>query len=855
MKYFLTYDEAEVFPGPRLNVVLGPNGTGKSALTHAICLACGGSPGTVGRSPDLSQFVKRGHEDDIAWAEVALFEEVKGCVVTIRRQINGKNQTSKWTMQGKASTLQEVRRYMASMKINVDNLCSFMAQDKVGHFTQQDAKGILSMTLESIMSKDDPTKTMKQVQSELASVESSKMEQGANLDRKREKVTKLQGELASMTAEKERMEKQQECKRVYKLYEMKKVVVEQLNARNKKKEAQAALDEAEKLLVNQNLALEPYEACRLSLENDLKKRQSIAARYSAKLKAECNLCKANKEDLEELDEEIVGANKSFGALTNELNKCQADLERKNNECTKLQQEIKLADEKKSRGLSEMENVNEESSRLQKEIEGINDQVYKLSNDWKICQQDIKSANKALAGLTDHSMIFKNMLEALNTFTSKNVLPMMEWIEKNSDKFKGEVFGPIASHMGVTDAGIGFMVMNHVSFNSLMTFVVTHEHDEKLLLDTKNLKKWKVDIAIVKTNEEYNGPWNSQDLGSYTELGLKGYLIDEITMPPTVKSFLCKWNNLHLVLWARTKAAASLVSDNHIAALSRKTKGFLNLYAQDISQKEPITVKFSSSVSKYAALDANPTILRNDLKYSKTPFVQGGDESEGTRERLNESIAESKENGARTQDAITELKRNSAKLTDKLGEFRARRAALKKVISAPEDTRRKLTQVERQRIAVQEKLQKLGSGENRKEMEGKIMKAMSAQFTELSAFFENCSKVCGAFVQRTSADVCSAKLSDAINTAKENIALKRGEVNNAQRNRDIVLRERDEVMGSCKIAEAAFKRYEDRYGQEKFIQIYGDCVKNCPEKTLSEIQDKMDLLEAELNEVVDNPQVS
>jgi recombinational DNA repair ATPase RecF len=29
MVNFLTYDECEVFPGPRLNIVLGPNGTGK----------------------------------------------------------------------------------------------------------------------------------------------------------------------------------------------------------------------------------------------------------------------------------------------------------------------------------------------------------------------------------------------------------------------------------------------------------------------------------------------------------------------------------------------------------------------------------------------------------------------------------------------------------------------------------------------------------------------------------------------------------------------------------------------------------------------------------------------------------
>jgi ABC-type uncharacterized transport system ATPase subunit len=48
MHNFLTFDDCEVFPGPRLNVILGPNGTGKSTVTHAICLACCGSPATVG---------------------------------------------------------------------------------------------------------------------------------------------------------------------------------------------------------------------------------------------------------------------------------------------------------------------------------------------------------------------------------------------------------------------------------------------------------------------------------------------------------------------------------------------------------------------------------------------------------------------------------------------------------------------------------------------------------------------------------------------------------------------------------------------------------------------------------------
>ena len=50
MVNFLTYDECEVFPGPRLNIILGPNGTGKSTVTHAIYLAGNGSAGQLVKS-------------------------------------------------------------------------------------------------------------------------------------------------------------------------------------------------------------------------------------------------------------------------------------------------------------------------------------------------------------------------------------------------------------------------------------------------------------------------------------------------------------------------------------------------------------------------------------------------------------------------------------------------------------------------------------------------------------------------------------------------------------------------------------------------------------------------------------
>lgn len=47
LRNFVTYTSVEIFPGPTLNMVIGPNGTGKSTLVCAICLGLGWDPKVV----------------------------------------------------------------------------------------------------------------------------------------------------------------------------------------------------------------------------------------------------------------------------------------------------------------------------------------------------------------------------------------------------------------------------------------------------------------------------------------------------------------------------------------------------------------------------------------------------------------------------------------------------------------------------------------------------------------------------------------------------------------------------------------------------------------------------------------
>lgn len=48
-----TYDELKFYPGDNLNIIIGPNGTGKSTIVAAIILGCGGEPVLLSRSKDV----------------------------------------------------------------------------------------------------------------------------------------------------------------------------------------------------------------------------------------------------------------------------------------------------------------------------------------------------------------------------------------------------------------------------------------------------------------------------------------------------------------------------------------------------------------------------------------------------------------------------------------------------------------------------------------------------------------------------------------------------------------------------------------------------------------------------------
>ena len=97
----------------------------------------------------MGQFVR--HEKEHGYTEIELFFEQGNQV--IRRDLFRDNRST-WHVNGNDSTLKNVVKIMETAKIQIDNLCQFLPQDKVGEFARMNPVQLLKATENAITDSD-----------------------------------------------------------------------------------------------------------------------------------------------------------------------------------------------------------------------------------------------------------------------------------------------------------------------------------------------------------------------------------------------------------------------------------------------------------------------------------------------------------------------------------------------------------------------------------------------------------------------------------------------------------------------------------------------------------------------------
>lgn len=325
---FVTYENAEFFPGPNLNMVIGPNGTGKSSLVCAICLGLGWGPIHLGRAGQVGEFVKHGMND--AEIEIELHRRPNDSSNhVVRSRITRENNARDYWLNGKKTSLKSVQSLTKALSIQIDNLCQFLPQDKVSSFAALSPVELLQQTLraaapEYMLEWHEELKTLRKRQ--------KKMELQDETDK--EQLERLENRQQNLHAEVERLQERINVQAKVDLLQKMIPFVEYRNAvkqyevsKEEKKKAQVRFKELENRIAPTLQSIQAKERYRDQIHIVVEERKR--ALKSAERDAD-----ALVKDIEGLAEEakrFENEANSIGIADQKMRKELAKLERKIND--------------------------------------------------------------------------------------------------------------------------------------------------------------------------------------------------------------------------------------------------------------------------------------------------------------------------------------------------------------------------------------------------------------------------------------------------------------------------------------------------------------------------------------------
>ncbi|KAF2532951.1 hypothetical protein F2Q70_00032515 [Brassica cretica] len=143
LENFMCHSNLQIEFGEWVNFITGQNGSGKSAILTALCVAFGCRAKGTQRASTLKDFIKTGCSYAVVHVEIknqgedAFKPEVYGDVIIVERRITeSASSTILKDHEGKkvSSRKDELRELVEHYNIDVENPCVVMSQDKSREF-------------------------------------------------------------------------------------------------------------------------------------------------------------------------------------------------------------------------------------------------------------------------------------------------------------------------------------------------------------------------------------------------------------------------------------------------------------------------------------------------------------------------------------------------------------------------------------------------------------------------------------------------------------------------------------------------------------------------------------------------
>ncbi|EAW08837.1 DNA repair ATPase SMC5 [Aspergillus clavatus NRRL 1] len=533
---FVTYTSAEFFPGPKLNMVIGPNGTGKSTLVCAICLGLGWGPQHLGRAKDPGEFVKHGCREATIEIELAKGPQLRRNPI-VCRTIKREGNKSSFTINGKQASRSQVLKLAQSFAIQIDNLCQFLPQDKVSEFAALTPIELLNSTQRAAAGPEmiewhDSLKKLRAEQKKLQMDNQSDKDLLSNLENRQE----------MQRGDVERMRQRAQIKRKIEMLEAVRPITRYTDGLAAYKEKQKERQRLER----------EYEDLKAELEPALR---AVNAKqdYCSRLN---EVVKHKERSIEQADRaavEIVKKIEQFDDAMKDLNG-QIEAEKKTGqnyrqEATKIQQAINRLNRELNEEPAEFDinSYNEKIREKRLAIRELESQAAEIQSKRRPLVQALKTktgqldqAERQLRGLASQSGQQEAKLQKL----SQHSYQAYKWLQDNQDKFEKEVFGPPVVTCLVKDPKYADAIESLLQRTDFIAFTTQSRNDFRTLQKALNIDMKLHDISIRTSTiplDNFRPPVSD---GELMDLGFNGWAKDYLSGPEPVLAVLCSENRLH-----------------------------------------------------------------------------------------------------------------------------------------------------------------------------------------------------------------------------------------------------------------------------------------------------------------------
>ncbi|KAH8880166.1 SMC5-like protein [Thozetella sp. PMI_491] len=538
VKDFVTYKYAEFFPGPNLNMVIGPNGTGKSSLVCAICLGLGYHHSVLGRANNFGDYVKRGERQATVEIELQGLPKAKRNY-HVRLVIDAADSKRAFYLNGKETGIRAIQGLMKDLRIQVDNLCQFLPQEKVAEFAGLGPVEYLERTMQAIA----PMETIEQ-QKELKDLYKKHKELLRHNDDGAEQLSNLEARQHALQADVDKLREREEVQQTIKLYEDAIVLLAYDEARKAHREAKDEKKQTEKDLKRLHQSAAPsLQAVNRKREYKTRIEEAIRSRERA-LRATESASEALLKDVEGAEDDMrqaaskdeaertlqVEKRKDLSAHIKKLNNLQAQYAKGSNGFDAADWNRKIREQE-----------HEERETLTR-LGELTDEMRIMMPQGKEKKEQKLALQREIEGLESQAGQLLNQLKRLKPDVAAGYM----WLKDHQHEFSQEVFGPAMLSCSVKDQRYSDLVQATLRQEDFLCFTAQTKEDHIKLSD-QFYKNMELSVTIRTCQTPFHTFRSPLSKAQVEELGFDGFAIDFLDGPDPVLAMLCTESRLHTSL--------------------------------------------------------------------------------------------------------------------------------------------------------------------------------------------------------------------------------------------------------------------------------------------------------------------